>query len=78
MQMLSLRVARAAQLRSAALAARRLPIIQQRTFLPESINGPEIVDQKYPEYPKLTDEQDPGMVSSLHNSFSDHARARQL
>jgi hypothetical protein len=69
-QMLSLRVARSAQLRSAALAARRLPIVQQRTFLPESINGPAVVDQKYPDYPKLTDAEDPGMVCNALSAFN--------
>lgn len=61
--MLSRRVARASTLRSAtsAIAACRLPIIQQRTFLPRYNDK---VDEKYPDsdYPSLTDAEDPNMV----------------
>lgn len=46
-----------------ALAARRLPAIQQRTFLPDSITGQGgVLDEKYPDYPTLTEKEDPGMV----------------
>ncbi|KAI1099138.1 hypothetical protein F4804DRAFT_337516 [Jackrogersella minutella] len=61
--MLSQRVARASALRSASLASasRRLPIIQQRTFFPPSMNNPAITEEKFPDHPKLTDAEDPNM-----------------
>lgn len=65
--MLSRRIVRAAPLRQAALPATRLPLIQQRTFLPESIVGKEVLDEKYPgsDYPRLSEAQDPGQVRAL-------------
>ncbi|TPX16126.1 uncharacterized protein E0L32_004121 [Thyridium curvatum] len=57
--MLSRRVASAAPLRQAAVAARRLPMVQQRTFIPRQINDPAITEQKYPAYPSLTEAEDP-------------------
>ncbi|KAJ9139147.1 hypothetical protein NKR23_g8108 [Pleurostoma richardsiae] len=59
--MLSRRIVRASPLRTAALAARRLPIVQQRTFIPESVNGKAIIDAKYPDPPAYTDAEDPNM-----------------
>ncbi|KAF3762722.1 hypothetical protein M406DRAFT_357564 [Cryphonectria parasitica EP155] len=58
--MLSRGVARVSTLRSAtsAVAARRLPIVQQRTFLPPYNDK---VDEKYPDYPSLTEAEDPNM-----------------
>ncbi|KAI7774673.1 hypothetical protein LA080_008021 [Diaporthe eres] len=59
--MLSRRVAaKASPLRSAtaAVAARRLPIVQQRTFLPPYNQN---LDERYPAYPNLTDVEDPNM-----------------
>lgn len=61
--MLAQRIVRASALRSASLASRRLPIIQQRTFLPQSLNDRAVIDEKYPDRPELTDAEDPGMVS---------------
>ncbi|KAL7629607.1 hypothetical protein AAE478_001129 [Parahypoxylon ruwenzoriense] len=61
--MLPYRIARASALRSASLAARRLPIIQQRTFIPPSINSQAIIEEKYPDHPALTNAEDPDMVS---------------
>lgn len=62
-QMLSRRIARAAASRSAttAIAARHLPLVQTRTFLPRYNDK---VDEMYPDsdYPKLTEAQDPYMV----------------
>lgn len=61
-QMLSRRIAaKASPLRSAtaAVAARRLPIVQQRTFLPPYNQN---IDERYPAYPDLTDVEDPNMV----------------
>ena len=47
----------------AALAVRRLPAVQQRTFIPEQISSKAVTDEKYPEYPKLSEAEDPEMVS---------------
>lgn len=66
--MLSRHIVRASPFRAAALpAARRLPLIQQRTFLPESMVGRKKMDEKYPDsdYPKLTAAEDPDMVCSI-------------
>ncbi|CAK7238641.1 MAG: hypothetical protein STHCBS139747_000059 [Sporothrix thermara] len=51
-------------MRRIALAASRqtTPIVQQkRTFIPESINGQHIVNEKFPAPPRLTDAEDPLM-----------------
>ncbi|KAK3689923.1 hypothetical protein B0T22DRAFT_376731 [Podospora appendiculata] len=55
-------VAKASPLRLAA--AQRLPIVQHRTFLPDSHTGRKLVDEKYPDsdYPTLTEAEDPDMV----------------
>lgn len=62
-QMLSRRIARASAARPAtsAIAARRLPLIQTRTFLPRYNDK---VDELYPasDYPELTEAQDPNQV----------------
>lgn len=63
--MLSRQIVRAAPIRMVPLpAARRLPMIQQRTFLPESIVGKNKIEEKYPEsdYAALSPEEDPEMV----------------
>ncbi|KAG7141247.1 hypothetical protein HYQ46_013374 [Verticillium longisporum] len=64
--MLSRRIARVSTIRStgAALAApaRRLPTIQQRTFFPDGINDKKTLEAKYPDYPALTEAEDPGMA----------------
>ncbi|KAK4194917.1 putative NADH:ubiquinone oxidoreductase 20.1kD subunit [Triangularia verruculosa] len=67
--MLSSRIVRAAPLRTAALAARRLPLIQTRTFFPESMVGRTKVDEKYPDsdYPNLTSAEDPDMNGGYIN-----------
>lgn len=59
-QMLSSRFARASALRN-AIAARRLPLFQTRTFFPRY---DQKVDELFPDsdYPSLTEEEDPGMV----------------
>ncbi|ROW00032.1 hypothetical protein VPNG_08360 [Cytospora leucostoma] len=56
--MLSRRIVRASPLRSATavIASRRLPIVQQRTFLPPYNDK---IDDYYPAYPNLTDAEDP-------------------
>ncbi|POS77321.1 NADH:ubiquinone oxidoreductase 20.1kD subunit [Diaporthe helianthi] len=59
--MLSRRIAaKASPLRSAtaAVAARRLPIVPQRTFLPEYNKD---IEERYPAYPQLSDVEDPNM-----------------
>ncbi|KAH6623695.1 hypothetical protein F5144DRAFT_584020 [Chaetomium tenue] len=68
--MLSRHIVRASPFRAAALpAARRLPLIQQRTFLPESMVGRKKMDEKYPDsdYPKLTAAEDPDMNGGFIN-----------
>ncbi|KAK4152394.1 hypothetical protein C8A00DRAFT_16279, partial [Chaetomidium leptoderma] len=70
LKMLSRRIVRASPFRAAALpAARRLPFIQQRTFLPESMVGKSKIDEKYPDsdYAQLTPEQDPEMNGGYIN-----------
>jgi NADH dehydrogenase (ubiquinone) 1 beta subcomplex subunit 8 len=44
-------------------AARRLPTIQRRTFLPDQYTDKKVIDQKYPEAPSMSEAEDPGMVS---------------
>lgn len=63
LQMLPQRIARASALRSGMAAARRLPTIQRRTFLPEQYTDKKVIDAKYPEPPSMTEAEDPGMVS---------------
>ncbi|KAH6675277.1 NADH:ubiquinone oxidoreductase 20.1kD subunit [Plectosphaerella plurivora] len=69
--MLSRRIARVSTIRSARSAlvapARRLPTIQQRTFFPDGINDKKTIDEKYPDYPQLTEAQDPGMNGGYIN-----------
>ncbi|KAI1491586.1 hypothetical protein F5X96DRAFT_458003 [Biscogniauxia mediterranea] len=63
--MLSQRIVRASALRS---ASRRLPLplVQQRTFLPQYAEK-ELIEKKYPAYPDLTDAEDPGMNGGYIN-----------
>lgn len=61
--MLPQRIVRASALRSTMTAARRLPTIQRRTFLPDQYTDKKVIDQKYPEPPSLSEAEDPGMVS---------------
>ncbi|KAI1073746.1 hypothetical protein F5B20DRAFT_494081 [Whalleya microplaca] len=65
--MLPHRIARVSALRSAMLASRRLPIVQQRTFLPPSMNDRSVVEKKFPSTPNLTDEEDPGLNGGYVN-----------
>lgn len=66
--MLYQRVVRASALRATSMAAsRRLPIIQQRTFLPDSFGNKKILDEKFPDYPTATDAEDPGMNGGFVN-----------
>ncbi|KAL2176540.1 uncharacterized protein P884DRAFT_225430, partial [Thermothelomyces heterothallicus CBS 202.75] len=69
--MLTCRIVRASPIRATALpmAARRLPFIQQRTFLPQSMVGKSKIDEKYPDsdYPTLTDAEDPDMNGGYIN-----------
>ncbi|KAI1125922.1 hypothetical protein F5Y10DRAFT_245922 [Nemania abortiva] len=66
--MLYQRVARASVLRAASMASsRRLPIVQHRTFLPESLNDKKIIEEKYPDQPTLTEAEDPGMNGGFVN-----------
>ncbi|KAI0889667.1 uncharacterized protein GGS22DRAFT_2448 [Annulohypoxylon maeteangense] len=65
--MLPQRIARASALRSASLAARRLPIVQQRTFVPRSYSDPAVIEEKFPDNPKLTEAEDPGQNGGYIN-----------
>ncbi|KAK7970163.1 NADH:ubiquinone oxidoreductase 20.1kD subunit [Apiospora saccharicola] len=65
--MLPRRIAQAPALRSAAQAARRLPMIQRRCFLPNSITDKTITEEKYPDPPMLTDAEDPNMNGGFIN-----------
>jgi hypothetical protein len=62
--MLPSRIGGASALRRAAMASRRLPCTQARTFLPESLNAKRVLDEKYPDPKVLTDAVDPGQVST--------------
>ncbi|KAI1358162.1 hypothetical protein F5Y08DRAFT_125822 [Xylaria arbuscula] len=64
--MLYQRVARASVMRAASMAAsRRLPVIQHRTFFPEP--DKQVLEQKYPEQPTLTEAEDPGQNGGFVN-----------
>lgn len=62
--MLSRRIASASSRSAVSFGAKPLPLVQRRTFFPPQMNSPKIIDEKYPEYPKLTDAEDPGQVSA--------------
>ncbi|KAH7027256.1 NADH:ubiquinone oxidoreductase 20.1kD subunit [Microdochium trichocladiopsis] len=62
--MLAQRLARASALRA---APRRLPIIQARTFLPESLNSRTVLDEKFPDTKPLTEAEDPGQNGGYLN-----------
>ncbi|EPE06984.1 nadh ubiquinone oxidoreductase subunit [Ophiostoma piceae UAMH 11346] len=58
--MLSRRIVRASARQAALVATRRLtPVMQQRTFLPESLNSDKVIEAKYPTPVRLTEEEDP-------------------
>lgn len=61
--MLPQQLVRATALRNGLSAARRLPTIQRRAFLPNQYTDKKIIDEKYPEPPRLSAAQDPEMVS---------------
>lgn len=64
--MLSRQIVRVAPLRTATSAIRRAPLIQQRTFIPDSITGQGgRTEERYPTPRTLTDAEDPEMVSLL-------------
>ncbi|KAK4462571.1 putative NADH:ubiquinone oxidoreductase 20.1kD subunit [Cladorrhinum samala] len=67
--MLSRRIARAMPARLAALPGRQLPLVQRRTFLPESMVGKSKIDEKYPDsdYPNLSPAEDPEMNGGYLN-----------
>ncbi|KAI0468771.1 NADH:ubiquinone oxidoreductase 20.1kD subunit [Xylaria cf. heliscus] len=48
-------------------ASRRLPIIQQRTFLPDSLVGGKNAEERYPDEPVLSDAEDPNMNGGYIN-----------
>ena len=60
--MLPRQIARVAPTRS-AIAARRLPLVPRRTFLPDSMTGQGgELERRYPTPRTLTDAEDPEMV----------------
>lgn len=63
--MLSQRLMRASALRNGLSAARRLPTLQRRTYLPE-YNDRKNLDARYPDPPRMDAAQDPEMVSDGH------------
>jgi NADH dehydrogenase (ubiquinone) 1 beta subcomplex subunit 8 len=63
--MLSQRLVRAAALRKSTAAARRLPAIQRRTYLPSSFSDKKVYEEKYPDAPKLSAAEDPEMVRGM-------------
>ncbi|KAK0724991.1 NADH:ubiquinone oxidoreductase 20.1kD subunit [Lasiosphaeris hirsuta] len=67
--MLSRRIARASPLRLPVLPAARLPIVQQRGYLPKKMRSIEEIQKRYPEsdYPSLTAEEDPNMNGGYVN-----------
>jgi NADH dehydrogenase (ubiquinone) 1 beta subcomplex subunit 8 len=70
--MLSQRIARASALRTSLMAGRRLPIVQQRGFLPNTHADPKVLDAKYPEPHSLTEAEDPEMVRTRRRARFDH------
>ncbi|VUC24765.1 unnamed protein product [Clonostachys rosea] len=66
-RMLSQRVIRASALRSGMAAARRLPIVQRRTFLPSEYTDRKTLDAKYPDPTRLSATQDPDMNGGYIN-----------
>ncbi len=62
--MLSGRIARASAFRS---ATRRLPVFQTRSFIPSSISGPALAEEKFPDPPRLTEAEDPNQVSFVYH-----------
>ncbi|PKS06271.1 hypothetical protein jhhlp_007019 [Lomentospora prolificans] len=65
--MLSRRIASATTRCVLSRGANSVPIAQKRSFFPPSINSREVVNEKYPDYPKLTDAEDPGMNGGYIN-----------
>ncbi|KAJ4855000.1 NADH-ubiquinone oxidoreductase ASHI subunit (CI-ASHI or NDUFB8) domain-containing protein [Trichoderma breve] len=66
-KMLPQRVVRASALRNAMAASRRLPTIQRRGFLPSQFSDKKVIDEKYPDFPRLSEAQDPGMNGGYIN-----------
>ena len=70
---MSQRIASASARRVVTLGAKPLPLVQKRFFFPESFNSKKVIDEKYPDYPKLTDAEDPGMVGDPRTLATGHA-----
>jgi NADH dehydrogenase (ubiquinone) 1 beta subcomplex subunit 8 len=49
------------------VASRRLPIVQQRTFFPESFTDKRVIEDKFPDQPTLTEAEDPGQTGGYIN-----------
>ncbi|KAH6657507.1 NADH:ubiquinone oxidoreductase subunit [Truncatella angustata] len=64
--MLSRRIAQAPALRS-LISRRALPVVQTRTFIPNAVNDNAILEEKYPEPPKLTEAEDPNQNGAYIN-----------
>ncbi|KEY69215.1 hypothetical protein S7711_01671 [Stachybotrys chartarum IBT 7711] len=65
--MLSQRLVRASALRSGLAAARRLPVLQHRTFLPATHSDKKVLDEKFPDHPGLSEAEDPEMNGAYIN-----------
>jgi NADH dehydrogenase (ubiquinone) 1 beta subcomplex subunit 8 len=72
--MLSQRIVRASALQTSLSVARRLPVVQHRTFFPEVMKGR--LDERLPTYPNLTDAEDPGQVGWTTNRLVDEDAER--
>ncbi|UKZ53970.1 hypothetical protein TrVGV298_007774 [Trichoderma virens] len=66
-KMLPQRLVRASALRNTMAASRRLPTIQRRGFLPSQFSDKKVIDEKYPDFPRLSEAQDPGMNGGYIN-----------
>lgn len=60
--MLPQRIVRSSAVRTSIAATRRLPVVQQRGFLPASLSDRKVIDAKYPERQITSEAEDPGMV----------------
>ncbi|KJZ80069.1 hypothetical protein HIM_00783 [Hirsutella minnesotensis 3608] len=67
LRMLLQRIARASAQRGGFAAARVLPTTQRRGFLPSQFSDPKILDEKFPDRPKLSETEDPGMNGGYIN-----------
>ncbi|KAK0391562.1 hypothetical protein NLU13_1062 [Sarocladium strictum] len=65
--MLPQRLLRASTLRTTAAAARRLPIVQRRAFMPAQYSDKKVLEEKYPDPPTFSAAEDPEMNGGYIN-----------